>query len=224
MFVEETLWIRDVLEKELPEGDYEILDIGSSSLEYRTKTQPHIYKNIHRPLERRGCAITYADIKNDAGIDMVIDLSADNLPESFFEKQYDLVICCNILEHVVNRGVFLKNLARFVKKGGYALFTVPRRYPKHNDPIDTMYRPTPKALLEDIENYMEIRDEKQAVLSIKQKRYYTRRPGRILDYLTLKPFWYIWRYYLGFMCWQVTCVLVNVEDVCRLSSVASRNK
>jgi len=213
MFVEETLWIKNVLAEELPEGGYNILDIGSSSLEFRTKIQPHIYSNIHRPLDEQGCSITYADIKNDAGIDLVIDLSDGNLPKSLFEIKYDLVICCNILEHVVDRDVFLENLSGFVKKGGYALFTVPRRYPKHNDPIDTMYRPTSKALLEIIGKFMKIRESKQVVLSIKQKEYYIRNPGRILDYLTLKPFWYIWRYYLKSFHWQVTCVLVKVEDV-----------
>lgn len=213
MFIEETEWIRDTLDKmEQIEGK-DILDIGSSSSDFRTNVQPHISKNLHEPLVARGCTITYADIKDDVGVDLVVDLSKEHLPQEIFEKKYDLILCCNILEHVVDRHLFMQNLVRFTKKDGLILFTVPYRYPKHNDPIDTMFRPDPQELLGLVSGHIKCDVKKGEVVTMGGMQYYIRHPGRILDYITLSPYWHIWRYYIKPFRWKVTCVLVEVRAI-----------
>jgi len=76
MFVEESLWIRDALSKFSLGAGIHILDVGASSNEFRLNVQPHITSNVHAPLLARGCALTLADIKQEEGIDLVLDLTA----------------------------------------------------------------------------------------------------------------------------------------------------
>jgi SAM-dependent methyltransferase len=211
MFIEETVWIKSTLATAMTKRSLSVLDIGSSSLNFRTKVQPHIYEHIHKPLEDAGCSITYADIKQEPGVDLVIDLSAADLDEHLFATKYELIICCNILEHIADRESFMNNLIRFAGPGTLILLTVPRRYPKHNDPIDTMYRPDPTHLLKFVREFVNCEIEAQTVLTISNKQYYTRNFGRKLDYLTLRPLWHSWRYVFRLFRWQVTCLLVRIQ-------------
>jgi hypothetical protein len=50
-------------------------------------------------------------------------------------------MCCNVLEHVPNRDELATAIESLVSRGGYLFVTVPRRYPYHPGPIDTMFRP-----------------------------------------------------------------------------------
>ena len=56
------------------------------------------------------------------------------------------VLCCNVLEHVPDVRTFGGRLGQIVAPGGRLVVTVPHRYPHHNDPIDTMFRPSPEEL------------------------------------------------------------------------------
>ena len=58
--------------------------------------------------------------------------------------QYNIrsVMCCNLLEHVSDRKIVSEVILSILKPGGYLIATVPYRFPYHEDPIDTMYRPT----------------------------------------------------------------------------------
>ena len=57
------------------------------------------------------------------------------------------VLCCNLLEHVAEPGTIARSLVELVGPGGFAVVTVPYRFPYHADPIDTMFRPTPEELV-----------------------------------------------------------------------------
>jgi SAM-dependent methyltransferase len=58
----------------------------------------------------------------------------------------DLLVCSNLLEHLVEPQKFASACAELVRPGGYAVLTVPLSYPYHPDPIDTMLRLTPDQL------------------------------------------------------------------------------
>lgn len=64
MFVEESVWIRNTLSALSIQAEFQVLGIGSSNLEHRTKIQPHIDENVFKPIEARGARITYLDIKD----------------------------------------------------------------------------------------------------------------------------------------------------------------
>jgi SAM-dependent methyltransferase len=137
VFVDESLWIRRALENQPLRAGMRVLDIGSSSLEFRTVVQPHIDGNVFAPLRARGLEVVHVDARNEPGVDVVADVTT----LKGVEPDFDLVLCTNLLEHVLDREATLENTKRVVRAGGLLLLTVPRRYPIHADPIDTGFRP-----------------------------------------------------------------------------------
>ncbi len=135
MFLEESNWIKEEIKK-VPDIE-NVIDIGGSSLEFRTIRQPYIEENIFKPLKERGIDIVHLDMKEKEGVDISCDIS----DKSFSIKQkFDLVICTNILEHIEDLDTSINNISNLVKNNGYLLVTVPYIYPYHPDPIDTMLR------------------------------------------------------------------------------------
>jgi SAM-dependent methyltransferase len=218
VFVEEAEWIRARLESlPLPAGT-RVLDIGSSTLEYRTVHQPHISELVHRPLLARGCKLTCGDIKEGDGVDLVVDLSRRDLPAATFAAPYDLVICSNILEHIPDRETFITNVLRFCATPGFLLCTVPRTFPYHADPIDTMYRPTTAELAQFIFRYAQGGIEAEEVIRIDDRSYYEFRPGRIMDHLLMRSLRMRLRGYVAPLRWKVSCVLLKIAAPARAVS------
>ena len=58
------------------------------------------------------------------------------------------MLCCNLLEHVIEPDRLACHCLDLVAAGGLLFVTVPFSYPYHRDPIDTMYRPNPAELAE----------------------------------------------------------------------------
>jgi SAM-dependent methyltransferase len=210
MFKEEARWISAAIVNTKIKSPIKVLDVGASNIEFRTVRQPHIHELVHKPLLTRGFAISYLDIKKDKGIDIEVDLSLSDLPAKLFSNTYDLIICCNILEHVSCREVFLRNLLRFSRPGTLLIVTVPLVFPKHNDPIDTMFRPTVKQLTKLIGSHARCKVIESEELSITEKEYYVLKPGRILDYLLLRSPRMLARWYVKPLRWKVTCVLLEM--------------
>lgn len=135
MFLEESYWIKKELQK--TSDIKNAIDIGASTLEFRTIKQPYIEENVFKPLRDRGIEITHVDMKDQEGVDISYDIG----DKSFSIKQkFDLVICTNILEHIDNLDISITNISNLVNDKGYLLVTVPFIYPYHPDPIDTMSR------------------------------------------------------------------------------------
>lgn len=61
------------------------------------------------------------EIKDIKGLKLVGD--ALNLP--FKNESFDLVLCADVLEHIKNDGMVLKNIYNILKKGGKAIIAVP---------------------------------------------------------------------------------------------------
>lgn len=54
--------------------------------------------------------------------DIIIeDMTQSTLPEA----SYDAVVCVEVIEHVPEDDLFVKNISRVIKKGGWAYFTTP---------------------------------------------------------------------------------------------------
>lgn len=143
MFKAETDWIVSRLAAIDAPSLSPMLNIGSSTLAFRSQVQPWIQGNLIKPLEGRGVRIVHADLKSGAGVDISADM---NTPEGFAALAAvgaRSIMVCNVLEHVTDPGAFARRCLDLVQPGGYVIVTVPRSYPYHRDPIDTMYRPTP---------------------------------------------------------------------------------
>jgi SAM-dependent methyltransferase len=144
MFAAEARWIGDRLAGFPPELLSPLLNIGSSTSEFRDTVQPWMVRHIFRPLAERGVEIVHLDARDGPGIDIHADLLDDADFHRVATGRYAAVLCSNVLEHVSDPGEFARRCAALAMPGGVIVVTVPRSYPHHADPIDTLYRPTPE--------------------------------------------------------------------------------
>ncbi|QIK79266.1 hypothetical protein G7077_10510 [Sphingomonas piscis] len=135
-------WVRDLA---LPAGSV-CLNIGSSTEAFRRSMQPHVGL-LFDQLQEAGLRIVHCDMKRADGVDEVGDVLDPAFQDRLRRYDADLLICSNLLEHLVDPAPFAEACASLVKPGGWALVTVPYSYPYHADPIDTMFRPSPEELV-----------------------------------------------------------------------------
>lgn len=140
----EAEWVARALASVPAEALSPLLNIGSSTAEFRTRIQPWIEERLIAPLTARGVRLVHVDLKAAPGV----DLAADIMDPAGFAAAQALnpkgLLLCNLLEHVPDAAAFAARCLALVPPGGYVVITVPRSYPHHRDPIDTMYRPTPQ--------------------------------------------------------------------------------
>src|SRR5688572_22505504 len=77
-----------------------ILNIGSSTAEFRERIQPYVDEQIFRPLARRGVPVVHTDIKGAKGVDIVADIMNDDDLERLRRLNAKTILCSNMLEHV----------------------------------------------------------------------------------------------------------------------------
>ena len=141
MLIEEAKWFGKALQAIDPAAISPMLNVGSSTAEFRQQRQPWIEDYIFRPLQRNGVRVLNLDLKPDPGVDIVGDLSDPALLERLADYEFRSVFCSNILEHVAGRGAFCRAVLSLLPRGGLVFVSCPYAYPFHPDPIDMMYRP-----------------------------------------------------------------------------------
>jgi SAM-dependent methyltransferase len=187
VFVDEAEWLERALNGlKLARGS-KLLDIGSSTLEYRTEVQPHIERHVFAPLRERGVLVSHLDARSAPGVDIVADITS---LDGVAAEGFDAAICTSLLEHVVDRAETVRNMCRVLAPGGVLLLSVPLRYPLHYDPIDTGFRPTPEQLA-DLVPWPDVVE--RFALTIRHPTHYR---GLRLPRRWLAP-------------WQVSCLVVR---------------
>lgn len=141
MFEEEAVWLSRSLKKYDGPDLSPLLDVGSSTSEYRTVIQPWIENEIFSPLRKKGVTILHFDRKKGIGIDIAGDIESDQFPGQLSGMKFRSIFLCSLLEHVVNRQIIAKNIDGVLEEGGLLFVTCPFNYPYHRDPIDTLFRP-----------------------------------------------------------------------------------
>jgi hypothetical protein len=144
--VETAAWTRAELERiPLPEGG-RVLDIGSSTLHFRTVEQPHIEREVMAPLRARGFELVHVDAKRAPGVDVVCDLDqADGrLAEELGE--HDLVIVAGVLQYLRDLGRTADFVVRTLAPGGHLVVHHPESARRSYDPVDRMHRISPDML------------------------------------------------------------------------------
>ena len=142
MNLSESQWLGQRLTAIPDDVLFPLLNVGSSTLEFRTQKQPYIDQNIFAPLRARGGKVFHLDIKDAPGVDIVGDLLHPDILAKLKNMQIRSIMIYNILEHVTNREEICHVLLKILPLGGYLFVTGPHNYPYHLDPIDTMFRPT----------------------------------------------------------------------------------
>lgn len=143
MLKQEADWLNGVLSRFEAAELSPVAHIGSSTAQFRTQTQPWIDQKVFAPLTARGVAVVHVDLKSSAGVDLVADVTTPAGCALIRARQPRAVFLFNILEHVLDPATLCAAIEEVLPDQGLILITVPRSYPYHRDPIDTMYRPAP---------------------------------------------------------------------------------
>lgn len=143
----EAIWLACGLSRIAPTMLSPLLDIGSSTRHYREVEQPWVEELLFAPLRERGVRVVHCDAKTGEGIDLAADIFDDADMERLEAVGARAVLCCNMMEHVVDPEALARRCLALVPGGGHVAATVPRSYPHHRDPIDTGFRPTPDELI-----------------------------------------------------------------------------
>lgn len=144
MFDREAVRLREILLAQAKASP--LLNLGSSTREFREVTQPHIYAELFRPLNEAGVIVVHSDLKQADGVDRAGDILDPAVMSDLKSRCFRCVLLSNLLEHVRNREAVAAACEEIVGPGGLILTTVPSSFPFHADPIDTYYRPSPSEL------------------------------------------------------------------------------
>ncbi len=148
MHVVEAKWIKSVLKDYSKDELSPVLNIGSSTGQFRTVNQPHIDEHIFAPLRERGIEIIHQDIKDAPGVDVVGDLADPQFIEKLKSLHFKCIVCTNLLEHLPDPLGFIEILDNLAGSEAHLVMTGPCVYNRHLDPIDNMYRPTAREVSE----------------------------------------------------------------------------
>jgi hypothetical protein len=144
----EARWIAKQLAGFAPREISPLVNIGSSTREFRERRQPHIEAEIFAPLRAAGVEVIHTDLKPDSGVDIAGDLHDPSVQAQLRARRPRAALTSNLLEHVIARAELARAIAALVEPSGILIATVPRSYPYHADPIDTGYRPAPDELVD----------------------------------------------------------------------------
>jgi hypothetical protein len=144
MFEAEAIRLREILLEQRTISP--LLNLGSSTREFREVTKPHIQRELFGPLAAAGVAVVHSDVKQADGVDLVGDILDPAVAGGLKSRGFRCILCANLLEHVRNRGAIAAACEEIVGSGGLILATVPSSFPYHADPIDSGFRPSPGEL------------------------------------------------------------------------------
>ena len=206
-----------------PEKASPVENLGSSTLQFRTNKKPHIENRLFNPLRRAGFEIVHIDMRDDEGVDLVGDLTSSEFLEEIKSRQFRSVICSNLLEHLVDREACVQACADIVGEDGILVVTVPYSYPYHADPIDTLYRPSPKVLANDFTEMSMIESEVLVDGTLvaeefssgfkKSLLYVTKAMYRVLNILRPRiALSQLHRFAWFFLTYKVTCAVFSKSE------------
>jgi ubiquinone/menaquinone biosynthesis C-methylase UbiE len=110
-----------------------MLDIGCGEKPYQAMAKPHV--TLHTGVDRddnRG---------NQSSVDVLATACAIPLASS----SYETILCTDVLEHLEDPELALREARRLLVSGGYAIYTVPLFWHLHEEPRD-FYRFTKHGL------------------------------------------------------------------------------
>lgn len=140
-----------VIQKKLKKSGHppHVLNLGSSTYEFRKLESPFIDRYIFAPLEKSGVSVTHCDLKAGQGVDIVADITTPEGEKTCLSLRANIVLVNNLLEHVTDIEKVTNSIRRLIPKDGHLLITGPYIFPHHPDPIDNGFRPS----LEEVQLY-----------------------------------------------------------------------
>lgn len=179
-----------------------LLDIGCGEKPYKNMTK-------HCVLEHVGL-----DHKNTLHDKSEIDLFGTAYDVPVKNDTFDTILCTAVLEHLEEPGKAIKEANRILKKGGYAIYTVPLFWHLHEEPRD-FYRYTKYGL----------------------KYLFEKNGFEITELKPLSGFWvtfgqelvyYLWRFRKGGklnpLWWIIPVIGMFIQIVCYLLNKIDNSK
>ncbi|MFT3727191.1 MAG: hypothetical protein QM759_05145 [Terricaulis sp.] len=189
----DAIWLQQALARFSSEELSPIVNIGSSTKHFRTVEQPFIDELIFAPLAARGVKVIHVDLKAGDGVDISTDIFNNAGLEEVRKHAPKSVICTHMFEHVVSREDLAARLMALLPMNGLFFITVPSSYHQHNDPIDTMFRPTPEELAALFPGQQIM--EKQSLAGDSYWMHVRKRPVTLF-------FRHFFRFFVPFLGWQ----------------------
>lgn len=153
MLKNEAAWLGAKLAELSDEQLGTILNLGSSTADFRKTKQSYVEDLVFEPLSKRAVRVVHVDLHEDPGVDIAGDIYDDAVFNKLRQLNPQSLICSNVVEHVPDRFTFVRRVQDLVPSGGYLFATAPFSFPYHPDPIDTYYRPSPRELSELFSNF-----------------------------------------------------------------------
>ncbi|MSU54446.1 MAG: hypothetical protein EXS48_01210 [Candidatus Staskawiczbacteria bacterium] len=101
MLLSEAQWLQKNIEKYLSTESAPVLNLGISTLEFRTKTQPFIDALVIREIEKKsGSKIINSDLKVGDGIDLAGDIYDESFQKKISFLKCKTIVCTSFLEQV----------------------------------------------------------------------------------------------------------------------------
>jgi len=141
MLIEEAMWFRKQLQAVDSTSLSPILNVGSSTEDYRNNFQPWVDKYVFFPLKDRDITVKHQDIKAMPGVDIIGDFTDPQFVKKLSKQSFKSLICANLLEHVENPNQVANTLVEILPSGGYLYLSCPYKFPYHPDPEDYLFRP-----------------------------------------------------------------------------------
>ena len=114
MHLQEAIWINQIINKN-QKNIKKLLNVGSSTEEFRKILQPHIDKYIFKNLREKEVEVLHLDYKKDEGVDIQCDILNQEEVINISKQNFDTVICSNLLEHVKDIKLTCDNLSKILQ-------------------------------------------------------------------------------------------------------------
>lgn len=163
MLIEESIWIGEKIKELSLLNPFPILNIGSSTKEYRTNRQSHIQKNIFNLIPNEAKNVIHLDMKSADGVDLVGDLYDSVFLDEIKKYKVKCILFNNVLMYIdqEQRKKLCKVLYEILEKDGYLIVTNSFIFPPAPDPVESYYRPNPTKLYEDLFQNFELKEAKE---------------------------------------------------------------
>ena len=140
MLLNEAKWINNIITRRLNNFNGNVVNLGSSSLDFIKYNQPYIEYLVVKPLSKN-FKLVNVDVKIDSNIQLTADFLTDSGQETIKELHAKVFLVSNLLEHIPNALDGINQLKKLVEPNSYIILTGPKSFPYHPDPIDNMFRP-----------------------------------------------------------------------------------
>lgn len=181
MLLEESVWIGNHIKTIVSNKSYPILNIGSSTKEYRTKRQSFIQENIFNLIDDEENNVVHLDMKAAEGVDLIGDLYDSKFLEILKQYKFKAILLNNILMYLEKEqreklSLILENI---LEKDGYLIVTNSHVFPPAHDPVESYYRASPKKLYSDLFSQFNKLDEQNVEVNYSFYRFLKDNPKLI---------------------------------------------